>query len=153
LYVTADGWLERGKQAMRQLCRVRPPTPSFCYNDLTAIGAIEAAHSAGLRVPEDLSVVGFDDICLARHTIPPHRGPTERRDGRTRSRMALALVEAARCRKTTLPGRLVVPFDGPAGEFVTPYGRSALHVDWMERRDDAWPAPRRGDGHCPGSGL
>jgi LacI family transcriptional regulator, galactose operon repressor len=38
-----------------------PPTASFAFNDNLAIGAIQAAHARGLRVPEDLSVVGFDD--------------------------------------------------------------------------------------------
>ena len=41
------------------------PTAVMCSNDLTAIGALMAAHIAGLRVPEDISVVGFDDIELS----------------------------------------------------------------------------------------
>ena len=39
-----------------------PPTAIFCFNDNNAIGAIQAARARGLRVPEDLSVVGFDDV-------------------------------------------------------------------------------------------
>jgi LacI family transcriptional regulator len=42
----------------------------MCSNDLTAIGALMAAHVAGLRVPEDISVVGFDDIELSSLVHP-----------------------------------------------------------------------------------
>jgi DNA-binding LacI/PurR family transcriptional regulator len=44
------------------LARQKPFTALFAYNDVSAIGAIRALHEAGLRVPEDVSVVGFDDI-------------------------------------------------------------------------------------------
>ncbi|MER3469524.1 MAG: DNA-binding transcriptional regulator CytR, partial [Thermoflexus sp.] len=53
------------------LASSRRPTAVFCYNDMTAIGALKAARAAGLRVPEDLSVVGFDDILFAAYTEPP----------------------------------------------------------------------------------
>jgi LacI family transcriptional regulator len=48
-----------------------PPTAIFCGNDLMAMGALEAAHKRGLRVPEDLSIMGYDDSELARYTHPP----------------------------------------------------------------------------------
>ena len=47
------------------------PTAVVCSNDWTAIGALHAIDAAGLRVPEDISVVGFDDIPLASYTRPP----------------------------------------------------------------------------------
>lgn len=47
------------------------PTAILCSNDLTAIGAISALRTARLRVPQDISVVGFDDIYLARFADPP----------------------------------------------------------------------------------
>jgi LacI family transcriptional regulator len=47
------------------------PTAVFASNDLMAIGAICAASSHGLRIPRDLSVIGFDDIALAAHSNPP----------------------------------------------------------------------------------
>lgn len=45
-------------------------TALFAYNDISAIGSIRAFQEAGLRVPEDISVVGFDDIQIAVHYIP-----------------------------------------------------------------------------------
>jgi LacI family transcriptional regulator len=51
--------------AKKLLARNQPFTALFAYNDISAIGAIQAFQEAGLRVPEDVSVVGFDDIPLA----------------------------------------------------------------------------------------
>jgi len=53
------------------LSRGIPFTALFAYNDISAIGAIRAFQEAGLRVPQDISVVGFDDISLASFSIPP----------------------------------------------------------------------------------
>jgi len=49
----------------------RPPTAIFCANDLMALGALEAIKSLGLRVPQDVSVMGYDDQEISRHTRPP----------------------------------------------------------------------------------
>jgi len=48
-----------------------PPTAVFAGSDETAAGVIEAARARGLRIPEDLSVVGFDDTQVARFASPP----------------------------------------------------------------------------------
>ena len=48
-----------------------PPTAIFCFNDMLAIGAIKALREAGLQVPKDCSVVGFDGIPFAAYTCPP----------------------------------------------------------------------------------
>jgi DNA-binding LacI/PurR family transcriptional regulator len=56
--------------AMELLSRKQPFTALFAYNDLSAIGAIWAFREAGLRVPEDVSVIGFDDIPAAAFTNP-----------------------------------------------------------------------------------
>jgi len=48
-----------------------PPTAVFAGNDEQALGVVEAARTRGLRIPEDLSVVGFDDTQLARMASPP----------------------------------------------------------------------------------
>jgi LacI family transcriptional regulator len=47
------------------------PTAVMCSNDMTAIGVLHKVYRAGLRVPDDLSIIGFDDIHMARVTIPP----------------------------------------------------------------------------------
>jgi len=67
-----DGWPEGGCRGVQYLLTLtQPPTALFCFNDLSAIGAMEAAQAAGWHVPRDLSVVGFDDIHLARYAHPP----------------------------------------------------------------------------------
>lgn len=65
---TAEG----GRDAMAALLRLsKRPTAVVCSNDWTAIGALNAAAAAGLRVPQDISIVGFDDIPLVSYTTPP----------------------------------------------------------------------------------
>jgi LacI family transcriptional regulator len=49
----------------------QPPTAVITSNDLTAIGALGAIHEAGLKVPDDFSLIGFDDISFAHLTQPP----------------------------------------------------------------------------------
>lgn len=58
--ITSD-WLRRSDR----------PSAIFCANDLMAVGALGAAAQAGIRVPENLSVVGYDDIELASYSTPP----------------------------------------------------------------------------------
>lgn len=61
-----------GYQAMRRLLSLdTPPTAVFATNDRMAIGAIRAAQEMGYRVPDDVSVVGFDDIPVAAYLNPP----------------------------------------------------------------------------------
>jgi DNA-binding LacI/PurR family transcriptional regulator len=59
-----------GAVAMGRLLDTVRPTAVICSSDLMALGAISAAEHRGLRVPEDLSVVGFDDIVLASYCTP-----------------------------------------------------------------------------------
>jgi LacI family transcriptional regulator len=47
-----------------------PPTAVFCFNDRMAVGAFEAARERGLRVPDDLSIVGFDNDPFAASLVP-----------------------------------------------------------------------------------
>ena len=61
-----------GIEVTRQLLRTgRPFTAIFAFNDVTAVGAVLALREAGLRVPKDISVVGFDDIPAALMNNPP----------------------------------------------------------------------------------
>src|SRR5215831_16819855 len=70
--MTGDFSIESGAAgAERLLGRREPPTAIFCFNDEMAMGAIETAKRRGLRVPLDLSVVGFDDFRFARCVDPP----------------------------------------------------------------------------------
>jgi DNA-binding LacI/PurR family transcriptional regulator len=62
---------EIGYKPMQALLeKTRKFTAIFCFNDIAAIGAIRALKDAGLRVPEDVSVVGFDDIQSAAYSTP-----------------------------------------------------------------------------------
>jgi DNA-binding LacI/PurR family transcriptional regulator len=67
-----DGKSEAAIAAMNKLLQLPVlPTAVCCYNDMTALGALHAIHSHGLRVPEDISVTGFDDLFFASLTQPP----------------------------------------------------------------------------------
>ena len=60
-----------GAAAMRRLLKLpERPDAVFCFNDLMALGAMRAAHEAGLRVPQDIALVGFDDVEEAEYSIP-----------------------------------------------------------------------------------
>ncbi len=67
-----DATLDGGQAAaLSFLARPDPPTAIFATSDLTAMGVLAAARARAARVPDDLSVVGFDDILPAAHTAPP----------------------------------------------------------------------------------
>jgi DNA-binding LacI/PurR family transcriptional regulator len=60
-----------GAAAVRRLLALRrPPDALFCFNDLLALGALRALHEEGLRVPEDVAVVGWDDVEDGRYSTP-----------------------------------------------------------------------------------
>ncbi len=61
-----------GYQAALRLLAIRPaPTALFASNNLMSIGALHAIHNLGIRVPQEMSFVGFDDLALAELTSPP----------------------------------------------------------------------------------
>ncbi|MEL6361790.1 MAG: LacI family DNA-binding transcriptional regulator [Pseudomonadota bacterium] len=69
---SGDFTMHSGMVAARQLLATDPrPTAIFASNDDMAIGAINAAYELGLRVPEDVSIVGFDDTQMASSVWPP----------------------------------------------------------------------------------
>jgi DNA-binding LacI/PurR family transcriptional regulator len=69
---TAPGdWTPRsGYELTRELLASGPPEALFAANDMMAIGALHALHEQGLRVPEDIAVVGFDDTDCAAYSTP-----------------------------------------------------------------------------------
>jgi DNA-binding LacI/PurR family transcriptional regulator len=70
--VEGNHTMEGGINAMEQLLLLPElPTAVICSNDMTAIGALHALHRTTYRVPDDISVVGFDDIHLAQFALPP----------------------------------------------------------------------------------
>lgn len=72
LTAQGDFSYESGAQAVIELMSLpSPPTAIFCHNDIMAIGAMFQAKKMGLRIPQDLSVVGFDDIKASQFTDPP----------------------------------------------------------------------------------
>ncbi|PWW01960.1 LacI family transcriptional regulator [Hoeflea marina] len=72
LVVEGDWSASAGYAAtVRLLALAERPTAIFCQNDRTAIGCYEALKEAGLSIPEDISVIGYDDEEIARHMHPP----------------------------------------------------------------------------------
>jgi LacI family transcriptional regulator len=67
--VHGDWGLESGRRAMEQLLTCRPDAV-FAANDMMAMGAMAAIHTAGLRIPEDVAVVGYDDVPPASFCRP-----------------------------------------------------------------------------------
>jgi DNA-binding LacI/PurR family transcriptional regulator len=72
ILITNTSSFESGHDyTMRLIQGKNKPTAIFFANDVMAIGAIHAINECGLRVPEDISVVGFDDIAMAKYVTPP----------------------------------------------------------------------------------
>ena len=55
----------------RLLAQPKRPSALFIFNDMMAMGAISAAHQAGLNIPQDISIVGYDNVALAQYLSPP----------------------------------------------------------------------------------
>ena len=92
-----------------------PPTAVFCYNDVTAIGLLRAAREAGLSVPQNLSLVGFDDIPFASFMYPSLTTIAQPKFemGEQAMQMALALmatksVSGAEVSDIVVKGQLIV---------------------------------------------
>ena len=72
LIIEGDHTMEGGMAAFAQLLNLADrPTAVMCSNDMTAIGVMRKSHDAGIAIPRDVSVVGFDDIRMAQFVIPP----------------------------------------------------------------------------------
>jgi LacI family transcriptional regulator len=88
--------LEAGRDAARRLLALHPrPTAIICGNDVLAAGALAAARAAGLSVPRDLSVTGFDNIELSAVVSPPLTtvNVPHRRMGKTAAGMLLRAAQ------------------------------------------------------------
>lgn len=113
LLANGDFTFECGRQAVsRRLIAGVPFDAVFAHNDLSAAGAIKAVHEAGLDVPGDVAVIGFDDVPLAAHTDPPLttvRQPL-RQMGETAARMLMAYFEGTPLPDTPniIPTNLIV---------------------------------------------
>lgn len=67
-----DFSFDSGRDALSRLMRLPdPPDAVFCHNDLMALGVMHQASLLGIRIPQQLSVIGFDDIDIARYSHPP----------------------------------------------------------------------------------
>ena len=113
--VHGDFSIESGAAAAERLLgRTLRPTAIFCFNDEMAMGAIEVARRLGIRVPEQLSVVGFDDIRFARHMAPPLTTIAQpmRQIGEGTVRLLLGILSSGGDAETpesvTLPHKFVV---------------------------------------------
>jgi DNA-binding LacI/PurR family transcriptional regulator len=89
----------------------RRPTAVFCYNDMSALGVMEQAEAVGLSIPQDLSIIGFDDLFFTGQLRPPLttvRQP-KKEIGRCAMEQLLALLQGEQADSTTLiKGELVV---------------------------------------------
>ena len=104
-----SGAVDLGRQGAQELLSIAdPPTALFAINDMYAFGAYAGARDLGLRIPTDISIVGFDDISLTQVVEPPLttvRQPV--------ANIALAAVER-------LVGRLEGTFEGPPNHQTLP---------------------------------
>ncbi|HET8843527.1 MAG TPA: LacI family DNA-binding transcriptional regulator [Ktedonobacteraceae bacterium] len=99
-----------GAAAMRTLLSLpEPPDAVFCFNDLMALGALSVLHEAGLRIPQDVAIVGFDDIEDGRYATPSLT--TIAPDKEELARLAVSLlVERIKKTRTQPPEAINVPF-------------------------------------------
>ncbi len=101
----------------RLLGRCPELTALFCVSDVMALGAIRAIHDLGRRVPQDISVVGYDGIPLSRFSVP--RLTTVRQDTQQLARQGVDLL-LRNLQRPRPPVHGVVPFELIAGESVSP---------------------------------
>ena len=112
IVMNGDFSIESGAVAAERLLgRKEAPTAIFCFNDEMAIGVIDTARRRKLRIPDDLSVVGFDDIRFARYTDPPLTTVAQpmRQIGEGTVRLLLEILQGRGSPESvTLPHMLVV---------------------------------------------
>lgn len=112
LVVHGDGKPEAARAAMSQLLALpNRPTAVFCYNDLTALGALRQIADAGLRVPQDVSLVGFDDLYISQYVEPPLttvRQPMRQMGNLAMTTLLRLIAGEGICQDIKVPGELIV---------------------------------------------
>ncbi|MBI1881822.1 MAG: LacI family DNA-binding transcriptional regulator [Chloroflexi bacterium] len=114
LVIESGASQEEGYQAMQQLLALPdPPTAVFTHNDVLALGAMHAIWSAGLSIPGDISIIGFDDTAGSAYLYPPLTTIrfSKAEMGREAARILLQLIqqlESVSPRTIKLPVELVV---------------------------------------------
>ncbi len=95
--LAGDGSIASGRRTLGELAGCSPklrPTALFCYNDLSALGLLAEAHRQRLHLPDNLSVVGFDNLPYAELSLPPLTTVDQRKE--ELGRLAVTTVLAAR---------------------------------------------------------
>ncbi|HEV2305058.1 MAG TPA: LacI family DNA-binding transcriptional regulator [Candidatus Acidoferrales bacterium] len=131
--------MEGGMEALKQILLFpKRPTAVICSNDMTAIGVMRQGYEAGLRIPQDLSLVGFDDIRLAQFIIPPL------------TTIKMSQTEIARMAFNALLAEVQRPVPSPNGsEYVLRTSlmlrdSTAMAPDAAGRPKSVIPKPRKG---------
>jgi DNA-binding LacI/PurR family transcriptional regulator len=112
LLVHGNGKPEGAESAMAELLDLAaPPTAVFCYNDMSALGALRQIRERGMKIPGDISIIGFDDIYFSQYLDPPMttvRQPM-RQMGRIAMETLFQIFEDAESRHDIrVPGELIV---------------------------------------------
>lgn len=116
LVMAGTGRSGGGERALPVLMELdSPPTAAFCYNDMTAIGFMQAAVASHLAIPGDLAIVGFDDIPFASYIKPTLTTVAQLKAemGSRATEMVLAMIEAKaenvnNFKNITVQGELIV---------------------------------------------
>jgi LacI family transcriptional regulator len=104
--VRGDFHAESGNKAVLQLLKMSPrPTAIFACNDMMAIGALHGAYTLKIQIPEELAIVGFDDIELASYVYPPLTSIAQPKE--KIGKMAVDLI-VERISTPDLPSRTVI---------------------------------------------
>src|SRR5947209_13347522 len=111
-FALGNGRYENGYEAMQELLQRRPDlTAVYVFNDLMALGAMNGLHAQGIRVPEDISIIGYDNIFYASTFEPPLTtiSPPIPARGQAGSARVLQRVDQPEKQppRTTRPGRAI----------------------------------------------
>jgi len=127
LMVTGDDTVEGGMRALALFARLQDrPTAIICSTDMAAVGVMKRAHELGMAVPQELSVVGFDDIPLAGFITP-----------------SLTTVLVPKAELARLAVRALVCELNPARDEIYRAQHYLLNTDLVLRRSTALAWPRR----------